>query len=56
MAPDAFATVEFGGKEVAIQAVKNFRTLRAQGITVRKTIDAIIAARCILDGLTLLHA
>jgi predicted nucleic acid-binding protein len=53
---DAFTLVELGGKEVAIQAAKNFRTLRAKGVTVRKTIDTIIATRCILDGHSLLHA
>jgi predicted nucleic acid-binding protein len=26
------------------------------GITIRKTIDTLIATRCIEDGLTLLHA
>ena len=31
------------------------RTLRALGVTVRKTIDTIIATRCIESGYTLLH-
>ena len=53
---DAFTLVELGGKEVAIQAARNFRTLRSKGVTVRKTIDTIIATRCILDGHSLLHA
>ncbi len=47
--------VPLGGHTVAIQAARNFRTLREKGITVRKTIDCIIATRCILDGMTLLH-
>lgn len=47
--------VELGGQEIAIQAAKNFRTLRALGVTVRKTIDTIIATRCIESGYTLLH-
>ena len=38
------------------QTSQNFRALRAQGITVRKTIDLVIAPRCIEDGLTLLHS
>ncbi|MCK7498002.1 MAG: VapC toxin family PIN domain ribonuclease [Comamonadaceae bacterium] len=29
------------------QAAKNFRTLRSLGVTVRKTIDTVIATRCI---------
>lgn len=53
---DPLEVVELGGKEIAIQAARNFRTLRALGITVRKTIDTIIATRCIEDGFTLLHS
>jgi predicted nucleic acid-binding protein len=40
----------------AVQAARNYRILREKGITVRKTIDSLIAARCILDGLELLHS
>jgi predicted nucleic acid-binding protein len=47
--------VELGGLAVAVQAAKHHRTLRALGVTVRKTIDTVIAARCIHDGYTLLH-
>jgi predicted nucleic acid-binding protein len=39
----------------AIQAARNYRLLRARGITVRKTVDMIIATFCILHGHTLLH-
>ena len=53
---DAFTHVELGGKDIAIQAAKNFRTLRGLGVTVRKTIDTIIATRCIESGYTLLHS
>lgn len=48
--------VDLGGQEVAIQAAKNFRALRKLGITVRKTIDAVIATRCIESGFTLLYS
>lgn len=48
--------VDLGGKDVAIQAAKNFRALRRLGITVRKTVDAIIATRCIRSGFTLLYS
>jgi len=48
--------VELGGKDVAVQAAKNFRTLRALGVTVRKTIDTIIATRCIESRLPLLYS
>ena len=46
---------QIGGYDVAIQSAKNYRALRKAGITVRKTIDVIIATFCIIEGLTLLH-
>lgn len=48
--------VEIGGKDVAIQAARNYRLLRSRGVTTRKTIDTVIATRCIENGLTLLHS
>ena len=47
--------VELGGQEIAIQAAKNFRALRRRGVTVRKSIDTVIATRCIVSGYDLLH-
>ena len=47
--------VHLGGEEIAIQAARNFRTLRHLGVTVRKTIDTIIATRCIESDFELLH-
>jgi len=47
--------VELCGREVAVTAARNFRTLRARGITVRKTVDSIIATFCIENGYQLLH-
>jgi predicted nucleic acid-binding protein len=47
--------VDLGGQEIAIQAAKNFRALRRLGMTVRKTIDTVIATRCIESGYELLH-
>ena len=44
------------GPDIAVQAAMNYRKLRARGITIRKTIDTIIATRCIADGLTLLYS
>jgi predicted nucleic acid-binding protein len=46
---------QMGGYNVAIQSAKNYRKLRKVGVTVRKTIDIIIATFCIIEGLTLLH-
>lgn len=48
--------IELGGREIGIQAALNYRTLRARGITVRKTIDTIIATRCLADGHSLLFS
>jgi hypothetical protein len=46
---------DFAGKKIAIQAARNFRALRKNGITVRKTIDVIIATFCIENRFELLH-
>jgi predicted nucleic acid-binding protein len=48
--------VQLGGRAVAVQAARNFRALREKGVTIRKTIDGLVATRCIVDGLTLLHS
>jgi len=42
--------------DLAIKNAENFRTLRKKGITVRKTIDSIIATYCIENELSLLHS
>ena len=52
----ALVQVELCGQRLAIEAAKNHRALRALGVTVRKTIDTVIATRCIADGYTLLHS
>lgn len=43
------------GKEVALQSATNYRRLRKRGVTVRKTIDVIIATFCIMNHHALLH-
>ena len=48
--------VDLVGQEIAIQAARNFRALRSLGVTVRKTIDTLIATRCIESGLPLLYS
>ncbi len=53
---ETFALIEIGGYHIALQAAKNYRALKARGISVRKTIDALIATRCIEDGIPLLHS
>ncbi len=48
--------VDLAGQNIAIQAARNFRALRSLGVTVRKTIDTLIATRCIVSGLPLLYS
>lgn len=52
---DSLEYRDFPGKEIALRAAENFRTLRKKGITVRKTIDVIIATFCIENGFELIH-
>ena len=42
-------------QELAIKSAANFRYLRKRGITVRKTIDVMIATYCLEHDITLLH-
>ncbi len=40
----------------AVQAANNYRKLRAKGITIRNTVDVLIAGYCIDEGHTLLFS
>ena len=42
--------------DVALAAAENYRLLRAAGITIRKTIDTLIATFCIRERLELLFS
>ena len=44
-----------GGSEVALAAAQHYRSLRAQGVTVRSPIDVLLAAFCIENDYALLH-
>jgi predicted nucleic acid-binding protein len=44
-----------GGPELAIAAAQNYLTLRKGGVTVRKTIDCIVATFCLEASHELLH-
>ncbi len=44
------------GSDISLKSADNFRLLRKQGITIRKTIDTLIATYCIETGLSLLHS
>ena len=52
----AFTVVPLLSPDLAVQGAKNYRKLRALGITVRKTADIIIGTFCITYHHTLLHA
>ena len=45
-----------GGEDVALAAAEHYRHLRARGITVRSSIDVMIAAFCIEQDYLLLHS
>ena len=51
----SFTPVAITDTDIAVAAARNYRTLRARGITVRKTIDVLIATRCIVDAIPLLY-
>jgi len=44
-----------GGAELALSAVQHYRSLRAQGFTLRSAIDVLIATYCIENDYALLH-
>lgn len=46
----------FGGVDLAIRSAENYRMLRARGITLRSTIDCLIATFVIQYRFTLLHS
>jgi|SRR5450432_1254813 predicted nucleic acid-binding protein len=50
-----FHVFETGGKDLAIASALNYRALREQGHTVRRTIDCLIATFCLQAGHELLH-
>ena len=52
---DPLDCVQLGGKSLAIKAASNFRFLRSKGITIRKTVDMLIASWCMEQNIELLH-
>jgi predicted nucleic acid-binding protein len=52
----ALPQVTIGGTEIALAASDHYRMLRRIGITVRKTVDCLIAAWCIVHRVPLLHS
>jgi len=51
-----FPVFAIGGVEIALKGAENFSTLRRLGITVRKTVDCLIATFVIENGFSLLHS
>ncbi len=50
-----FEVFETGGINLVVAAAQNYRTLRHRGLTVRATLDSLIATFCLLNGHELLH-
>ena len=50
-----FDIVPMAGDAIAVAAARNYRSLRARGVTVRKTIDLLIGTWCIENRRPLLH-
>jgi predicted nucleic acid-binding protein len=50
-----FDIAPMAGEAIAVAAARNFRALRAHGVTVRKTIDLLIGTWCIEHRRPLLH-
>jgi hypothetical protein len=50
-----YIQVEMVTPELALQSARNYRMLRSKGVTVRKTIDSLIATYCIENEHELLH-
>lgn len=51
-----FVHVELAGFAAVNKSIEYYRLLRKSGITIRKTIDVIIATYCIQNKIPLLHA
>jgi predicted nucleic acid-binding protein len=50
-----FEVFTTGGVELATSAALNYRTLRARGFTIRRTLDCLIATFCLGNQHSLLH-
>lgn len=53
---ESFEVIPLAGQAICLKAAENYRALRHKGVTVRKTIDTIIATCCIENSYTLLHS
>lgn len=48
--------VVLGGEDIVVPAARHYLKLRQLGVTVRGTIDVVLATRCIVSGHQLLHS
>lgn len=44
------------GRDLALLSAANYRLLRSRGVTIRNTIDCLIATYCITNEVVLLHS
>jgi len=52
---DSLIYCDMLGKDIALKSAENFRLMRKNGVTIRKTADIIIGTFCIEHDLSLLH-
>ena len=50
-----FEIFNTGGEQLAVASAQNYRSLRAGGHTIRKTMDCLVATFCLANGHFLLH-
>jgi hypothetical protein len=50
-----FTVYSTGGTELAVESAAHYRFLRRHGVTIRTTVDCLIATFCIRQGHHLLH-
>ena len=53
---DELTVFDLFGKDMAVKSADNFRALRKRGITIRKTVDIVIASFCIERKIPLLFS
>lgn len=52
----SFPFMDMVGQELAIESAQNYRLLRKNGVTVRKTMDVLIGTFCVHHRFSLLHS
>ena len=53
---EPFPLIQIADAEAAVEAARYYRGLRSLGVTPRKTIDTLIATRCIIEDMPLLYS